>query len=138
MSLHLGIVLKKAKITKKGTSKSNVASGSVVETLVVLSSNIVQIVAEVCPFPSFVYLPFLSLYDMLMDLFRRESRFHRTLQAIMKVKMWDQPRKRYLLSLVYVLLVNPLEESAIIIGGKLSTCFKFMLKTETCGEGVMD
>lgn len=42
--------------------------------------------------------------------------------------MWDQPRKRYLLSLVY----------AIIIGGKLSTCFKFMLKTETCGEGVMD
>lgn len=47
MSVHLGIVLKKAKITKKGTSKSNVASGSVVETLVVLSSNIVQIVAEV-------------------------------------------------------------------------------------------
>lgn len=43
----LGIVLKNAKLTKKGRSKSNVASGKIVETLVILSSNIVQIVAEV-------------------------------------------------------------------------------------------
>ncbi|CAH2069923.1 unnamed protein product [Thlaspi arvense] len=35
-----------AKITKKGTSKSNVAIGKTVKTLVVTSSNIVQIVAE--------------------------------------------------------------------------------------------
>ncbi|CAH2077826.1 unnamed protein product, partial [Thlaspi arvense] len=37
-----GIVLKDAQIVKKGKSKVNVASGSVVETLVILSSNIVQ------------------------------------------------------------------------------------------------
>lgn len=43
----LGIVLKNAKITNKGTSKSNVAIGKIVETLVILSPNIVQIVAEV-------------------------------------------------------------------------------------------
>lgn len=46
----LGIVLKNAKMTKKGKSKANVASGSVVETLVIMSPNIVQVVAEVCPF----------------------------------------------------------------------------------------
>lgn len=55
----LGIVLKNARITKKGKSKANVASGSVVETLVITSSNIVQIVAEVSPF---IYLlPFLFI-----------------------------------------------------------------------------
>ncbi|XP_020873457.1 uncharacterized protein LOC9303602 isoform X2 [Arabidopsis lyrata subsp. lyrata] len=47
-----GIVLKNARITKKGTSKSNVASGTVVDTLVILSSNIVQIVAEGVSLPS--------------------------------------------------------------------------------------
>ncbi|XP_010545863.1 PREDICTED: uncharacterized protein LOC104818102 [Tarenaya hassleriana] len=47
-----GVVLKNAKLTKKGTSKSNVASGSVVETLVILSSNIVQIIAEGVSLPS--------------------------------------------------------------------------------------
>ncbi|KAG7546022.1 LSM domain superfamily [Arabidopsis suecica] len=47
-----GIVLKNARITKKGTSKSNVASGSVVDTLVILSSNIVQIIAEGVSLPS--------------------------------------------------------------------------------------
>lgn len=52
--LSLGIVLKNARMTKKGKSKANVASGSVVETLVITSSNIVQIVAEVCVI--FVYL----------------------------------------------------------------------------------
>ncbi|ESQ54572.1 hypothetical protein EUTSA_v10025144mg [Eutrema salsugineum] len=46
------IVLKNAKITKKGKSKANVASGSVVETLVILSSNIVQMVAEGVSLPS--------------------------------------------------------------------------------------
>ncbi|KAF2552360.1 hypothetical protein F2Q68_00037475 [Brassica cretica] len=44
-----GIVLKNAKMIKKGKSKANVASGSVVETLVIMSANIVQVVAEVCP-----------------------------------------------------------------------------------------
>ncbi|KAG7534271.1 Ataxin 2 SM domain [Arabidopsis thaliana x Arabidopsis arenosa] len=43
---EFSIVLKNAKLTKKGRSKSNVASGKIVETLVILSSNIVQIVAE--------------------------------------------------------------------------------------------
>ncbi|KAF2540513.1 hypothetical protein F2Q68_00030253 [Brassica cretica] len=47
-----GIVLKNAKITKKGKSKANVASGTVVETLVITSSNIVQIVAEGVSLPS--------------------------------------------------------------------------------------
>ena len=64
--------MKNARITKKGKSKANVASGTVVETLVITSSNIVQIVAEVSPF---IYLlPFLlsfrasccdSVYDVL-------------------------------------------------------------------------
>ncbi|CAN7109963.1 unnamed protein product [Brassica rapa subsp. narinosa] len=47
-----GIVLKNARITKKGKSKANVTSGSVVETLVITSSNIVQIVAEGVSLPS--------------------------------------------------------------------------------------
>ncbi|CAH8317765.1 unnamed protein product [Eruca vesicaria subsp. sativa] len=47
-----GIVLKDAKMTKKGKSKANVASGSVVETLVITSSDIVQIVAEGVSLPS--------------------------------------------------------------------------------------
>uniref|UniRef100_A0A1J3J2R2 Polyadenylate-binding protein-interacting protein 4 n=1 Tax=Noccaea caerulescens TaxID=107243 RepID=A0A1J3J2R2_NOCCA len=49
---EFGIVLKNAKLTKKGTSKSNVASGKIVETLVILSSNIVQIVAKRVSIPS--------------------------------------------------------------------------------------
>ncbi|KAF8082154.1 hypothetical protein N665_0845s0012 [Sinapis alba] len=47
-----GIVLKNAKLTKKGKSKANVASGSVVETLVIMSPNIVQVVAEGVSLPS--------------------------------------------------------------------------------------
>ncbi|KAL0891110.1 hypothetical protein Bca101_015093 [Brassica carinata] len=47
-----GIVLKNAKMTKKGKSKANVASGSVVETLVIMSPNIVQVVAEGVSLPS--------------------------------------------------------------------------------------
>ncbi|XP_010433419.1 PREDICTED: uncharacterized protein LOC104717534 [Camelina sativa] len=47
-----GVVLKNARIIKKGTSKANVASGSVVETLVILSSNIVQIIAQGVSLPS--------------------------------------------------------------------------------------
>ncbi|XP_033144050.1 uncharacterized protein LOC103861666 [Brassica rapa] len=49
-----GIVLKNAKMTKKGKSKANVASGSVVETLVIMSPNIVQVVAEGVSLPSSV------------------------------------------------------------------------------------
>ncbi|KAK4782616.1 hypothetical protein SAY86_016718 [Trapa natans] len=41
-----GVVLKKAKMTKKGKSNSNVAVGCVVETLVVLSTDLVQVVAK--------------------------------------------------------------------------------------------
>lgn len=51
-----GIVLKNAKLTKKGRSKSNVSSGKIVETLVILSSNIVQIVAEVGLFSMIILL----------------------------------------------------------------------------------
>ncbi|CAN6879925.1 unnamed protein product [Brassica oleracea] len=47
-----GIVLKNAKMTKKGKSKASVASGSVVETLVIMSPNIVQVVAEGVSLPS--------------------------------------------------------------------------------------
>ncbi|CAN7119393.1 unnamed protein product [Brassica rapa subsp. narinosa] len=47
-----GIVLKNAKMTKKGKGKANVASGSVVETLVIMSPNIVQVVAEGVSLPS--------------------------------------------------------------------------------------
>ncbi|KAL1206489.1 Polyadenylate-binding protein-interacting protein 3 [Cardamine amara subsp. amara] len=43
---EFSIVLKNAKLIKKGRSKSNVSSGKIVETLVILSSNIVQIVEE--------------------------------------------------------------------------------------------
>lgn len=43
-----GIVLKKARMTKKGRTESNVADGCVVETLVVLSSELVQAVAKAC------------------------------------------------------------------------------------------
>lgn len=49
-------MLKNAKLTKKGRSKSNVASGKIVETLVILSSNIVQIVAEVDLFSMVILL----------------------------------------------------------------------------------
>ncbi|XP_010448187.1 PREDICTED: uncharacterized protein LOC104730692 [Camelina sativa] len=47
-----GVVLNNARMIKKGTSKANVASGSVVETLVILSSNIVQIIAQGVSLPS--------------------------------------------------------------------------------------
>ncbi|KAF3499637.1 hypothetical protein F2Q69_00044308 [Brassica cretica] len=39
-------------MTKKGKSKANVASGNVVETLVIMSPNIVQVVAEGVLLPS--------------------------------------------------------------------------------------
>lgn len=53
--------MKNARITKKGKSKANVASGSVVETLVITSSNIVQIVAEVSPFIYLLHFLFIIL-----------------------------------------------------------------------------
>lgn len=78
--------------------------------------------------------------DMLMDLVHRESRFHQMLQEIMRVKMSDQPRKLYLLSLFFVLQINPtnfvLKEGAIIIGGKLSTFFKLMFKHTLMVKGL--
>lgn len=42
-----GIVLKNAKMTKKGKCNANVAIGVVVETLVILSDDLVQVVAKV-------------------------------------------------------------------------------------------
>ncbi|KAL4333828.1 hypothetical protein GQ457_07G013500 [Hibiscus cannabinus] len=44
-----GIVLKKAKLTKKGRCSSNVANGSVVETLVILAGDLAQVVAKGVP-----------------------------------------------------------------------------------------
>ncbi|ESQ42964.1 hypothetical protein EUTSA_v10015348mg [Eutrema salsugineum] len=44
---EFGIVLKSAKLTKKGTNKANVVSRKIVETLVIMSCDIVRIVAEV-------------------------------------------------------------------------------------------
>ncbi|XP_024011190.1 LOW QUALITY PROTEIN: uncharacterized protein LOC18018824 [Eutrema salsugineum] len=43
---EFGIVLKSAKLTKKGTNKANVVSRKIVETLVIMSCDIVRIVAE--------------------------------------------------------------------------------------------
>lgn len=43
----LGIVLKKARMTKKGDSDANVAIGDLIETLVVVSEDLVQVVAKV-------------------------------------------------------------------------------------------
>ncbi|KAJ6753560.1 POLYADENYLATE-BINDING PROTEIN INTERACTING PROTEIN [Salix purpurea] len=47
-----GIVLKDARLTKKGKSSANVAGGSVIETLVILSVDIVQVVAKGVLFPA--------------------------------------------------------------------------------------
>ncbi|GMN65680.1 hypothetical protein TIFTF001_034738 [Ficus carica] len=41
-----GIVLKKARITKKGKANSNIANGALIETLVILSGDLVQLVAK--------------------------------------------------------------------------------------------
>ncbi|XVF03885.1 hypothetical protein REPUB_Repub05bG0031700 [Reevesia pubescens] len=46
-----GIVLKKAKLTKKGRCATNVANGNVVETLVILAGDLVQVVAKGVPLP---------------------------------------------------------------------------------------
>ncbi|KAE8713684.1 DEA(D/H)-box RNA helicase family protein isoform 1 [Hibiscus syriacus] len=46
-----GIVLKKAKLTKKGRCATNVPNGSVVETLVILAGDLVQVVAKGVPLP---------------------------------------------------------------------------------------
>ncbi|MCJ1888565.1 hypothetical protein LNN38_27245, partial [Pseudomonas sp. LA21] len=46
--LGVGVVLKEARLTKKGKSDANVANGSVIEALVILSTDIVQVVAKVC------------------------------------------------------------------------------------------
>jgi hypothetical protein len=43
----LGIVLKNVTMTKKGKSKSNVGNGVVIDTLVIFSSDLVQVVAKV-------------------------------------------------------------------------------------------
>lgn len=45
---RLGIVLKKARMTKKGKSDANVGNGALIETLVIRSIDLVQVVAMVC------------------------------------------------------------------------------------------
>ncbi|KAL9383130.1 hypothetical protein Peur_023453 [Populus x canadensis] len=47
-----GVVLKEARLTKKGKSDANVANGSVIETLVILSTDVVQVVAKGVLFPA--------------------------------------------------------------------------------------
>ncbi|XP_048234940.1 uncharacterized protein LOC8282898 isoform X1 [Ricinus communis] len=47
-----GIVLKEAKLTRKGKLVANVANGSVMETLVILSCDLVQVVAKGVLFPA--------------------------------------------------------------------------------------
>ncbi|XP_034912817.1 uncharacterized protein [Populus alba] len=47
-----GVVLKEARLTKKGKSDANVANGSVIEALVILSTDIVQVVAKGVLFPA--------------------------------------------------------------------------------------
>ncbi|XP_011013194.1 PREDICTED: uncharacterized protein LOC105117280 isoform X3 [Populus euphratica] len=47
-----GIVLKEARLTTKGKSSANVGNGSVIETLVILSVDIVQVVAKGVLFPA--------------------------------------------------------------------------------------
>ncbi|KAK9212647.1 hypothetical protein WN943_002029 [Citrus x changshan-huyou] len=47
-----GIVLKKAKMSKKGKSNANVANGTVIETLVILSADLVQVVAKGVQLPA--------------------------------------------------------------------------------------
>lgn len=44
------IVLKRARMTKKGNRGANVANGGVIETLIVLSEDLVQVVAKACHF----------------------------------------------------------------------------------------
>ncbi|KAJ4837431.1 hypothetical protein Tsubulata_012764 [Turnera subulata] len=47
-----GIVLKEAKLTKKGKCGVNVANGSVIETLVILSDDLVQVIAKGVQIPA--------------------------------------------------------------------------------------
>ncbi|XP_052301208.1 uncharacterized protein LOC7454436 isoform X5 [Populus trichocarpa] len=47
-----GVVLKEARLTRKGKSDANVANGSVIETLVILSTDVVQVVAKGVLFPA--------------------------------------------------------------------------------------
>lgn len=44
----LGIILKKARMIKKGKLEANVAHGGMVETLVILTGDLVQVVAKAC------------------------------------------------------------------------------------------
>lgn len=52
----LGIVLKKARMTKKGDCSANVAIGDLIETLLVVSEDLVQVVAKVCDYSFHVWI----------------------------------------------------------------------------------
>ncbi|KAJ7963835.1 polyadenylate-binding protein-interacting protein 4-like [Quillaja saponaria] len=47
-----GIILKKARMTKKGKGDANVSKGAVIDTLVILSGDLVQVVAKGVMFPA--------------------------------------------------------------------------------------
>jgi hypothetical protein len=63
--LCLGIVLKNATMIKMGKSKSNVGNGVVIDTLVILSGDLVQVVAKVRYYFDFFY--FVSLLICLIS-----------------------------------------------------------------------
>ncbi|KAK3424014.1 hypothetical protein EUGRSUZ_F00770 [Eucalyptus grandis] len=48
-----GVIVKKARMTKKGRSNSNVASGCMVETLVILAEDLVQVIAKGVELPAY-------------------------------------------------------------------------------------
>lgn len=56
--------MKNARMTKKGKSYSNVANGVVIDTLVILSIDLVQVIAKVCHNLNFYC--FVSLLNYLM------------------------------------------------------------------------
>jgi len=64
-SLYLGVIVKKARMTKKGRSNSNVASGCMVETLVILAEDLVQVIAKVLSNTSYRMLSTFTKYKSI-------------------------------------------------------------------------
>lgn len=55
--------MKKARMIKKGNRQTNLADGSLIETLIILSEDLVQVVAKVCHSPFFSYWEFLIFWS---------------------------------------------------------------------------
>lgn len=62
---YLGVILKKARMTKKGRSNSNVPSGCMIETLVILAEDLVQVIAKVLSSTSYKLLSTLMKYKSM-------------------------------------------------------------------------